>query len=213
MSLKHRNPKTHKLLTLTNSPHKIRLLAADRAFLSDLSRLQILSLPLANANHYQRLKGKAGRSLGRLEKAGIIQKTKVFLRGRGVTTLYQFANKQLASAWGGRLPKIGAKRNELHELITSELYYKTGQPSDFRLADRLTESEIAALNNHRPDAVYTDSETGELVAVEADSGQYSQKQIKTKLAKWQGRKQVWGQAGSVSSHVPRLPEVTLHAMT
>ncbi len=212
MSLKRRNPKTEKLLNLARSAQKIRLLAADRAFLRDLARLQVLSVEVANENHYRHLKGKAGRSLGRLEKAGMIQKKKVFIRGRGVTTLYQFANKALASAWGGRLPEIGAKRNELHELITSELYYKTGQPSDFRLADRMTEREIALFNNHRPDAVYTDQETGNLVAVEADSGQYSQKQIKMKLAKWQGRKQVWGQPRAVSSHVPKLPTVTLHIM-
>ncbi len=212
MSLKQRNPKTKKLLSLSLSEVKIRLSSADRAFLRDLSRLQILSDKIANENHYQHLKGGGSRALGRLEKAGIIEKKKCFIPGQGINGLYQFAHEKLALAWGGRLPEIGAKRNELHELITSELFFKTGQPEDFRLANRMTEAEITAFGGHRPDAVFTDTETGEAVAVEADSGHYSQQQIRTKLSKWQGRKQVWGQPRSVSAHVPKLPEITVYVM-
>lgn len=213
MNLKQRHPKTKKLLNLTASDTRVRLLPADRAFLRDLSRLQILSGVIASNNHYHHLKGGSRRSLRRLEKAGIIQKKLCFIRGRGVTPLYQFANEKLAQAWGGRMPEIGAKRNELHELITAELFYKTGQPEDFRLSNRMTEQEIAAFKGHRPDAVFTDEASGELVAVEADSGHYNRQQIKTKLALWQGHKQVWGQPQSVSARVPALPEITVHIMS
>ncbi len=213
MSLKRYNPKTKKLIKLAESQIKIRLLSADRAFLRDLSRLQVLSDKLANEHHYNHLKGGAARSLGRLERAGLIQKKKLFIPGCGMRNLYQFSNKKIAAAWGGKLPEIGAKRNALHELITSDLYYQSGRPADFRLANRLTEQEITAFGGHRPDAVFTDEETGQPVAVEADSGHYTQKQIKAKLALWQGHKQVWGQAKFVSAHVPRLPEITLHVLT
>ncbi len=210
MDKKKANPKTKKLLKLSASGIKIRLLSADRAFLRDLSRLQVLSDKLANENHYKHLKGGSARPLGRLEQAGLIQKKKLFIPGCGMRNLYQFSNPKIAAAWGGKLPEIGAKRNALHELITSDLYYQSGRPEDFRLANRMTEEEITTFGGHRPDAIFTDSETGEAVAVEADSGHYSQQQIRTKLSKWQGRKQVWGQPRSVSAHVPQGPEIILH---
>lgn len=208
--MKQRNPKTKTLLRHSKTDVKIRLLPADRAFLHDLSRLQILSERLAKAHHYSHLKGGAARSLGRLEKAGIVVKKKIFVPGRGMEKLYRFSNKRIARAWGGKLPEIGAKRNEFHELITSELYYKTGQPEDFRLANLMTEKEIAAFNGHKPDAVFTDETTGQPVAVEADSGHYKNQQIRLKLLKWQGHRQVWGQPRYVAAHVPLLPGITVH---
>ncbi|MFQ5588183.1 MAG: hypothetical protein ACE5F7_05025 [Nitrospiria bacterium] len=212
MSLKRRNPKTKKVLEFTGSEVKVRLLSADRAFLRDLSRLQILSEEIANKNHYCHLKGGSARSLGRLARAGVIRRTRRFIPGQGVTNLYQFANQKVAKAWGGELPEIGAKRNEFHELITSGLYFQEGRPEDFRLANRMTDEEISAFNGHRPDAVFTDPETGRPVAVEADSGHYNRKQIRAKLAKWQGHKQVWGQPENSSAHVPKLPEITIHVV-
>lgn len=208
--MKQRNPKTKTLLQYSKTEVKLRLLPSDRAFLRDLARLQILSEGLAKVHHYSHLKGGAARSLGRLEKAGFVHKQKIFIPGRGVEALYQFSNKKIARAWGGKLPEIGAKRNEFHELITSELYYKVGQPEDFHLANLMTEKEIAAFNGHKPDAVFTDETTGQPVAVEADSGHYKNKQIRLKLLKWQGHRQVWGQPRYVAAHVPPQPGITVH---
>ncbi len=213
MKFKKANPKTRKLLKISNSDRKFRLLQADRAFLRDLSRLHILSENLAGANHYQHLKGGATRSLRRLESAGIILREKRYIPGRGIDYVCQFSSQEMARAWGGRLPATGARRNEFHELITSELYYKTGRPKDFRLADQLTLSEVKAFHGHRPDAVFTDSETGQPVAVEADSGHYNKKQIMTKLSRWRGYRQVWGQPERVSAHVPTSANVYVHVLS
>ncbi|MFQ5543876.1 MAG: hypothetical protein ACE5FY_05945 [Nitrospiria bacterium] len=212
MLLKRANPKTKKLLKLTGSDRKLRLLAADRAFLKDLSRLQILSDRIAIQNHYRHLKGGAVRSLGRLEAAGIIVGRKFYIPRRGFVKIYQFSSDAMARAWGGRLPAIGAKRNELHELITSELYYKIGKPEDFRLAHQLTNDELSTFNGHRPDAVFTDTATGQPVAVEADSGHYNKQQVMTKLAKWKGLRQVWGQPERVSARIPSFTNVAVHVL-
>lgn len=212
MKFKRANPKTKKLLKISNSDRKIRLLHADRAFLRDLSRLNILSENLAAKNHYSHLKGGARRSLRRLESAGLILRKKTYIPGRGIDTICTFSSKEMARAWGGCLPATGAKRNERHELITSELYFKTGRPDDFRLADQLTLSEVKAFHGHRPDAVFTDAETGQPVAVEADSGHYNRQQILMKLARWRGLRQVWGQPERVSAHVPKIPNVAVHVL-
>lgn len=212
MITKQANPNTKKIRSISGTLKKIRISKADRSFLKDLSRLQILSRELVSQSHYQHLKGGVRRSLARLEEAGIIRSEKGFIPGRGVTTLYQFSSLKMAKAWGGTLPSLGAKRNELHELITSELYYLSGKPEDFRLANRLTDDELIAFNGHRPDAVFTDLETGEPVAVEADSGHYNKQQIMKKLVDWKNCRQVWGQAARGRSVIPSLSYVDVHVL-
>ena len=64
--------------------------------------------------------------------------------------------------------------NFAHELLTSHAYFTLGRPHDFRLAARLNAADALRVGSCRPDAVFTDSDTGELVVVEADSGHYSQ---------------------------------------
>jgi len=212
MFLKRPNPKTKKLLELSASGRKLRLLEADRAFLQNLSRLQILSDRIALQEHYSHLKGGAARSLRRLEASGIIRGRNLYIPNRGITRTYQFSSAEMARAWGGYLPAIGARRNELHELMTSELYYKTGKPKDFRLAHQLTNQELNSFNGHRPDAVFTDTATGLPVAVEADSGHYNKQQVMTKLAKWKGLRQVWGQPERVSARIPSFSNVAVHVL-
>ena len=57
------NPKTARLVRLAGTGANIRLSAADRGFLSDLARVQIISSNLANKYHYDHLKGGSAGSL------------------------------------------------------------------------------------------------------------------------------------------------------
>lgn len=200
-----RNPKTSSLLRHADTGVSVRLLEADRSFLRDLSKVQILSTDLADQHHYGHLKGRSTRSLGRLEAAGIITSKSLYVAGEKPTTVYQFANEAVARAYGSGLPVTGAKRTDYHELMTSRAYFALGRPDDFRLAEHMTRDEINLCRDTRPDALYTDPATGELVVVEADSGHYTQKQINDKMGKWSSARlrQVWAQpARGVSANVP-----------
>lgn len=207
------NPKTARLIRLVGTNTNIRLSAADRSFLKDLSRVQLISSDLADKNHYAHLKGLSGRSLDRLEKAGLIISKQLYQPGAALVKSYQFANKSIAGAFGGKLPVTGAKRTDLHELITSRAYFALGRPGTFKLATEFSKAEIALCGSMRPDAIYTDTTTGEMVAVEADSGHYSQSQIKAKVAKWRAaglNRQVWAQPmHSRSAQVPPLPGISV----
>lgn len=207
------NPKTARLVRLAGTGANIRLSAADRGFLSDLARVQIISSDLADKHHYDHLKGGSAGSLERLEKAGLITSKTLNQSGSLPIKTYQFASEPIARAYGGRLPVTGAKRTDLHELMTTRAFYALDRPADFRLAADLTKTEIARCGSLRPDAVYTDPASGEMVMVEADSGQYTQSQIKDKMARWRASgntRQVWAQpARGVSANVPALPGVSV----
>jgi hypothetical protein len=81
------------------------------------------------------------------------------------------------------------------------------------LATNFTKAEIAACGSMRPDAIYTDTATGEMIVVEADSGHYTQKQIYTKVACWRSAgltRQVWAQSQHArSAQVPPLPGINI----
>jgi hypothetical protein len=205
------NPKTAKLIRLTGTNANIRLSVADRSFLKDLSRVQLISSDIADKNHYNHLKGLSRRSLDRLEKAGLIISKPLYQPGAALIKSYQFANKSIAGAFGGRLPVTGAKRTDLHELMSARAYFALGRPDTFKLATEFTKAEIALCGSLRPDAIYTDTSTGEMVVVEADSGNYSQSQIKAKVARWRAaglNRQVWAQPlRTRSAQVPPLPGI------
>ncbi len=97
-----RSPKTSTLIRRAGSHIPLRLLPADRAFLRDLARLQILSAELADRHHYAHLKGGCRRSLGRLEAAGLITRRNLGVAGASPATLYQFASDSVARAEGPR---------------------------------------------------------------------------------------------------------------
>jgi hypothetical protein len=207
------NPKTARLIRLAGTNANVRLSIADREFLKDLSKVQLISADLADKNHYAHLKGSSGRSLDRLEKAGLISSKLLYQPGAAPIKIYQFADKSIAGAYGGKLPVTGAKRNDLHELMSSRAYFELGRPATFKLASAFTRAEIAACGSMRPDALYTDADTGEMVLVEADSGHYTQKQIDTKVACWRSAgltRQVWAQPlHACSRPVPALPGINI----
>ena len=211
---KPRNPKTKTLLRLAGTDVVLRLLPADRAFLRDLAKVQIVSGDLATTHHYSHLKGGSARSLDRLERAGILTSKTLYTAYQPPQKTYQFASHDVARAYGGRLPVTGAKRNDLHELLTAQVFFACDRPEDFRLADRLTREEITALGELRPDAVYTDTMTGEMVLVEADSGHYTKSQVTKKMNTWRTKgfaRQVWVQPNTrTSAVIPTSATITLH---
>ena len=195
-------PKTSRLIRLAGSTVSFRL-----------SKVQLISSDLADQNHYSHLKGASGRSLERLEKAGLISSKRLHQKNGPPLKIYQFADQSIAGAFGGKLPVTGAKRTDLHELMTSRAYFGLGRPASFKLANHFTPGEIAACGSLRPDALYTDTATGELVVVEADSGQYTKSQIQDKVARWRAAgldRQVWAQpAQAGAAKVPPLPGITV----
>ena len=102
-------PRTARLVHLAGTNANVRLSVADREFLRDLSRVQLISTDLAARNHYAHLKGGSTKSLARLERAGLISSKTLYQTGAAPERIYQFANQSIAGAYGGRLPVTGAK--------------------------------------------------------------------------------------------------------
>ncbi len=206
-------PKTSRLIRLAGTNANVRLSDADRAFLKDLSKVQMISADLADKNHYAHLKSSSVRSLERLENAGLITSKLLYDPKAAPVKIYQFANKSIAGAYGGKLPVTGAKRNDKHELMTSRVYFELGRPDTFKVATQFTPAEIALCGSKRPDAIYTDPESGEMIVVEADSGNYRQHQIQEKIARWQAAgltRQVWAQPRNARvAQVPQLPGISV----
>ena len=206
-----KTPRTARLVSLAGTNANIRLTAADREFLKDLSKVHLISSDLADKHHYSHLAGASSRSLDRLQKAGLISSKTVYQPKTGAVTTYQFANQSIAAAYGGKVPVTGAKRSDLHELTTSRAYFALGRPESFKLASAFSKADVSACGSLCPDALYTDPETGEIVAVEADSGHYNQAQINKKVTRWRDAgvtRQVWARPHNTNcGRVPQLPGI------
>ena len=200
------NPRTARLAKIAGTENnKIRLTKADREFLTDLAKVQIISATQAADNHYAHLKTQGSRSIQRLVDAGIISSRNIFVTGQGRYKTFEFSSHEMAVAWGGRLPSTGNSKSDYHELITSEAYFRLGRPEDFRLSNKLTKSDQSLIGEYLPDAVYTDQITGEMILFEADAGNYSKQQIQKKTLSWErrGLKQIWAQPKNVTSRVQK----------
>ena len=192
------------------SDQKLRLSDADRAFLSDLAVVRIIDESDADSHHFQGRKTKSSRRLDKLCDSGLLECKRVFQPGRGEFKAYTFKTDKIASLFGGKRPSIGAKRNALHECITSRLFFAEGRPDSFILEADFSKSQkdlfrvgqgvVAGREICLPDALYV-SNGGEIVVVEADSGQYTKSQIRAKQAAWVGMKQVWGQPNKAFARV------------
>jgi hypothetical protein len=204
-------PRTARLIQLAGSDTALRLTAADRRFLEDLTRVQLISSDLADEHHYAHLKGASGRSLDRLSRAGLITGKRMQRKDGTAIKVYQFADASIAGAFGGKLPVTGARRTDLHELLSSRAYFALGRPETFKLAAHFSRDESALCGSLLPDAMYTDALSGEIVVVEADGGNYNKTQITQKIVRWRAiglTRQVWAQAREArAAHVPRLPGI------
>ena len=206
MTKRNYNPRTSRLSEMAGGDAAFRLTAADREFLRDLAKVQIVSFDQASKTHYAQLKTKGSRSLPRLIQAGVIKERTVYISGRRPIKAFEFASREMASAWGGRMLKTGSSRSDYHELITSEIYFQLDRPDDFRLPGKFCSNDFSLVGDHVPDALYTDNATGELVLLEADAGNYSQQQITNKMASWQARglRQLWAQPEKATVKINNL---------
>ena len=183
----------------------MRLLQADRVFLRDLSRVGLIDAGTASRVHYGHLKNGAARSLARLERAGLITTSTVRTQNERFQ-VWSFASREIAQAWGGVLPVMGATRSVFHEWLVAKLYFELGCPADYRVASAFSSIDMKLCGSMRPDAMYTSGE-GEVVFVEADSGHYTRAQIRAKMGRWQGMKQIWGQPVNASAPIPSLDNI------
>lgn len=187
----------------------LRLKEADHRFLNDLAKVGVVSEDVADKHHYQDNRSGSSRRLDRLVEAGILARRTLKSDG-GQLAVYEFKDKKIANLWGGDISHIGAKRTLKHELIVSKLYFDLGKPDDFRVASRFTASDkriMGGSDGMMPDGIFTNT-SGEDVFVEADSGQYTKKQIRDKMNVWRGIKQVWGQPVN-SYHKIQSDDITL----
>lgn len=200
-----RNPQAHKLRPFWQG-QAIRLSESDRAFFQGLARVRIVALPDADQFYYKSRKSGAQSRLAKFVKLGLLEKRLVHHPGQKSYYAYSFANDFFAKAWGGKCVTLGAKRSSLHEVIVSKLYFSAGCPESFRLESQLSSAEKAVFRPKGaqqpmvPDAVFQ-SEAGQLVAVEADSGQYNQRQVRHKMSAWSGIQQIWGQPKRASARI------------
>lgn len=194
---------------------RFRLSKDDRAFLSDLAKVRIIDEKDADTWHYRGRKTPAARRLDKLCEIGILEKTQVNQPGRGNFKAYQFKTDRMARLFGGKRPVIGRKRNALHEVICSRIYFAEGRPETWRVEGdfsrehhelfRVGDRTLTGRESCIPDAMFI--REGRVVAVEADSGQYNQTQIASKVAAWSQFDQVWGQPAKASA---RVHNATVH---
>lgn len=206
-AMRRKNTRTSTLLKYIDAT-KVRLTERDREFFRDLAKVQLIDRRDALNHHYQ--SANSTKRLDKLCEYGILDKIDVNQPGRGKFKAYQFKTDKIASLFGGKRATIGSKRNALHEVITSKIYFAEGRPESFVVESNFTKEQnkmfklnspsLTKRNSSIPDAMYVNS-GGEIVVCEADSGQYNQTQIRSKQAAWRGFKQVWGQPAKAGARV------------
>ncbi len=189
---------------------KIRLTEKDREFLFDLSKTGIVDQKDAEKYHYSEYSTKATDRLDHLCKSGVLECVTTHQKGRGLFKSYIFKTSQIAHLFKGRRLEIGGKRNALHEVITSKIYFAEGRPESFKIESRLTKDEKDSFKDNvgaeslvdacLPDAIFY-RDDGSMVAVESDAGNYTKSQIQSKQIAWKGIQQVWGQPTKVNCRV------------
>lgn len=208
-----RNPSSHKLKHFWQG-QSIRLSESDRSFFQDLARVKIVSAPDADSFHFSNHKTGGSKRLEKFVHLGLIEKQRIHHPGRGSYLAYSFANESFAKKWGGKMLVTGAKRTALHEVMVSKLYFATGRPETFKLESQLSDKEralfkkVGASKPMAPDAIFLDG-SGEVVAVEADSGQYTKGQVMNKMSAWSGIKQIWGQPLRAAARIQQSHSVAV----
>ncbi len=109
---------------------------------------------LAYRHHDGHPKGASVRSRSHLGAAGLVTSKSLYRAGPALLGMRRFASRAIMKVDGGRLSATGAKRSEVHELMTTRAYHALGQPADFRLASNLAASDIRRGTPLRPDALY-----------------------------------------------------------
>ncbi len=185
----------------------VRLTATDRAALTDLARVNVMT-ESDLAWHYRDRQDHGARALDRLVRGGQLTRLHWIQPGVGHTVVFAFADSAVAGAWGGTLAATGRRCSVQHEVLVSRLYCWLGRPPDFRLPRAYSTADLSACGGVRPDAMYTGVD-GQTVFVEADGGQYTRSQVLHKLRRWAGRVQVWGQPQQAHCVIPTRPGITV----
>ncbi len=205
--------RTGPLARIATTDAVLVLSASDRALFRDVAVVRLVSQDLIERFHYAYHSGGAARRLARLEEAGILEARPLYAVGRKPVRVYRFAARAIAAAWGDPAVPTVAQGRMLHEMLTTRAYFALGRPLGFRVATRLNEAERFLFESHCPDAVYPDRAGGRIVLVEADSGQYTARQIREKTRYWRSvgfPRQVWVQpAGTRTAPVPEGAGITL----
>lgn len=197
--MKTRNARTATLKKYLDNAN-FRLSQDDRGFLADLARLGIIDGRDANRYHYQGRKTLGTRRLDTLCKIGLLESKTISQRGRHPFKAYQFKTDRLAVLFGGKRVALGARHSPIHDVILSKIYFAEGRPETFTTEVHFTTNQkklfegLAVIPNRRhclPDALFI--RDNDIVIVEADSGQYTQAQIRHKQTAWSDFQQVWGQ--------------------
>lgn len=197
---------TTKLCKLLGYEGELRLSREDRSFLKDLSKVRIIDLKDANQFHYSARKNGGRNRLDKFANMGILVARDIHKPGCKSFRTYEFSNHKIAKAFGGKTAVIGRKRSALHETLASKTYFATGRPSTFKVSSDFNREDLqqfrdkTSLNATLPDAMFF-NEKGEMVIVEADSGQYTKQQVLDKQIGWQGIKQVWSQPLKASAKI------------
>lgn len=203
------NVRTNTLKKYLDNNSAVRLSKSDRAFLSDLARVNIIDSEDAKNSHYKSSVSGAKKRLDKLVEIGVLESHKIYNPNSKVINAYTFKNDKIAKLFGGEKIKIGKRRSGLHDVITSKLYFSAGCPDTFKVESKFNKDEeklfrfgsgvVVDRDVCFPDAYYISN--GEIVLVESDSGQYTQRQINAKQTAWKGYKQVWGRPSGATTNV------------
>ncbi|AEF95042.1 hypothetical protein Desca_2203 [Desulfotomaculum nigrificans CO-1-SRB] len=177
----------------------------DRGILLDLARCRVLSLEQIKKEYWPKAKERTClERLARLEKSGYLKSLDISAEKPGThMKVFCLDNKGRREVCGpDGLDKDNVfithgKQNEiLHQVRTNQVYFRLSktEKETYKIGDLLEKERgggrRAAGGAEVPDAAYT-SDEGEEIYVEADTGQYTGKQVKSKVSSFLGKKVVW----------------------
>ncbi|MDA8362527.1 MAG: hypothetical protein M0Z84_01625 [Gammaproteobacteria bacterium] len=174
-------PKDRSIVRIATDDTIAALTTDDRALLRDLAVVRFIPRDLIERFYYARPR-VAARRLACLEDAGILRSRQLFVAGTRPVRIYRFAGRAGAARWGDPVPPAWTPSRMAHEVLTARAYFDLKRPLGFRVAVHIGTAQRALFESHCPDATYADG--SRLILVEADSGRYTARQVREKMAYW-----------------------------
>lgn len=183
-----------------------QLTERDKNILTDLARCRVLSLNQIKQAYWPNAKERTCvERLARLEKAGYLRSVVAGAEklGRNLT-VYCLGTKGKKWATGPEGPALdkrlvfdhpGKVDEIVHQIRANNVYFRLSEKekATWKIGDAIEiERDIyrAGGGAEVPDACYED-ESGETVYVEADTGSYTARQVREKIACFQEKKTIW----------------------